>query len=436
MPTNPRKFAHKILLKWFTSDFYLEHLINFNDTEISAQDRRFVEALIHQVIMHQRMLDFVLKKFISKKPKNPVYIAMLMGTCEILYMQVKDHAALHVTVELVGKIDHRSKGFVNAVLRKILSFRDKEWEGMQKDPRISPGIRFGFPDWLIARWIKQFGSETLELMAALNERPRKMARIVKTKKREQILEILKELGVLEGLSAYHPDFVFIRSWQPLLQHELFTDGFIIAQDVSAIFPVLFIANDDPASVADVCCAPGGKLTALKQYCPANTKIRGYDLNVHRLEDTQKTLDRLGIKGVSLKARDVAKEEIPKFSHILIDAPCSGFGVIRKRTDLRWRRKEEEMPGLLKVQHDILENMSKYLKPGGLIVYSTCTFDREENRNTIKQFLNRHPEFIIQAPDPNIFPQDLITDYGAIESLPHQHSCEGSFAIALKNELSS
>jgi len=428
---NPRRFAHKILVKWFTTDFYLEHLINFNDTEISAQDRRFTEALIHQVIMHQRRLDYVLKKFVDKKPKEPVYIALLMGACEILFMGVKDHAAINETVNMVGKIDQRSKGFVNAVLRKVVAFRDEDWERLQKDPRIAPGIRYGFPDWLVKRWIKQFGSESMELLPALNERPRKMARIVKTKKRTMILETLKELGVFEEVSAYHKDFIFIHSWQPLLQHELFTEGYIIAQDVSAIFPVMFIAKDNPESVTDVCCAPGGKLTALRQYCPKSTTIRGYDLNPHRIEDTQKTLDRLGMKKVSLKTRDVAKEEIQHFSHILIDAPCSGFGVIRKRTDLRWRRLEAEMPGLLKVQHDILENVSKYLKPGGMLVYSTCTFDREENWNQIKQFINRHPEYSIHPADPAIFPKELITDFGAIESFPHQHSCEGSFAIALR-----
>ncbi len=431
MQINPRKFAHKILFKWFTSDLYLEHLINFTESEFSAIDRRFAEALIYQVIMHQRMLDFILKKFVDKKPKKPVHIALMMGSCEILYMQVKDHAAINETVNLVGKIDHRSKGFVNAVLRKVQVFRDEEWEGLQKDPRIDPGTRFGFPDWLIARWIKQFGSESMELLPSLNERPIKMARIVKTNKRKMILNTLKELGVFEEVSAYHNDYVFIHSWQSLLQHKLFTEGYIIAQDVSAAFPVMLIANDKPKSVADVCCAPGGKLTALKQYCPEDTKIRGYDLNPHRIEDTQKTLDRLGIRDVSLKARDVTKEEIPQFTHILIDAPCSGFGVIRKRTDLRWRRKEKEMPGLLKVQHNILENLSKYVKPGGMMVYSTCTFDREENWNQIKQFINRHPEFSVVPADPTIFPQELITDYGAIESLPHQHYCEGSFAISLR-----
>ena len=426
-----RKFAHKILLKWFTSDIYLEHLIDFSDADLSAQDRRFAEALIHQVIMHQRMLNFVLGKFVDKKPKKPVWVLLMMGTCEVLYMGVKDHAAINETVKLAGKIDQRSKGFVNAVLRKVADYRNTDWEGDHIDPRIQAGIRYNLPDWLVKRWSVQFGSETMDLLGSLNERPRKMARIVKTKERGKILARLEELGVLEETSEYHKDFVFIHSWQPLLHDPLFTEGKIVAQDVSAIFPTLMITQDNPESVADVCCAPGGKLTALAQYSSYKTTIRGYDLNPQRLIDTQVTLDRLGMKNVTLKARDVATGEIPLFSHILIDAPCSGFGVIRKRTDLRWRRKEEEMPGLFKIQQDILANMSKYVKPGGLLVYSTCTFDNEENRGAIKEFLSKHTDFSIEPANPKIFPESLIGWKGAIESFPHQHNCEGSFAIALR-----
>ena len=427
----PRSFAHKILLNWFTSEQYLDHLLQFGDSGLSPQDRRFAEALIHQVILRQRMLEHVLDKYVQKKPKTPVYLLLLMGACEILYMQVPDHAALHETVGLTRKIDARSRGFVNAVLRKVLHFRDREWEGFQKDPRIAPGIRYGFPDWLVARWIRQFGSETMELLPALNERPRKMARIVDTAHREKILAELAELDILEEVSSYHPDYVFVRSWQTLLEHPLFLNGALVAQDVSAVFPVLMIANDAPGSVADVCCAPGGKLGALHQYCPTGTRLRGYDLSEERLADTRAALERLHIAHIPLKAADAAKDDFPAFSHILIDAPCSGFGVIRKRTDLRWRRREADLPALLKLQRDILENMRRHLAPGGLMVYSTCTFDREENRDTIRNFLNRHPEFRIETPDPDIFPAELISSFGAIETFPHMHLCEGSFAIALR-----
>ena len=431
MFTSSRAYAHHVLLNWFSGEAYLEHVMDFSGTHLQAQDRRFAEALIHQVILRQRMLEHALGKYVSKKPKKPVYVLLLMGTCEILYMQVPDHAALHETVALTGRIDARSRGFVNAVLRKVLHFRDTEWGGLQSDPRLAPGIRYGFPDWLIARWIRQFGSETPELMAALNERPAKMARIVKRDSREEILGVLRQLEILEAESPYHPDFVSLRSWQPLLEHPLFTQGALIAQDVSAVFPVLLIAGDDPKRVADVCCAPGGKLTALRHYCPAGTEIRGFDISGERLEDTRNTLHRLGITDLPLKIADAAGEKIPASSHILADVPCSGFGVIRKRSDLRWRRRPEEMPQLLQLQKNILDNVSQYVNPGGLLVYSTCTFDREENMGSVRDFLGRHRDFDIAPADPARIPAELITPEGAVATFPHRHFCEGSFAIALR-----
>ncbi len=429
--SSPRKFAHKILSEWFSGTRYLEHIMHFNDTDLSLQEKRFAEFLIHQVIIHQRLLDYIIQRFYTRKPKKAIYLVLLMGSCEILLTSVKDHAALHSAVELAGSIDSRAKGFVNAILRKVLAFRETDWQNIRENPDIPLGIRSGFPDWLIARWTAQFGAETPLLLQHLNDPPRKMARIVKTEKKEQILEILKELGVLEGLSAYNPDFVFICSWQPLLQHELFTDGFIIAQDVSAIFPLQFIAADHPESVADVCCAPGGKLSALNQYCPSDTQIHGYDLSVHRLEQVQQTLSRLGIQDILLKQADAAKDTFPEYSHILVDAPCSGFGVIRKRSDLRWRRQPEDMQTLLQRQHDILENISTYVKSGGMLVYSTCTFDEDENMGTVRRFLDAHPEFSIVPANKDIFPADIITSDGAIATFPHRHMCEGSFAIALR-----
>lgn len=427
----PRYLAHDILLKWFTSEQYLDHLLHSGESGLSPQDRRFAGALIHQVILNRRMLEHVLDKYVSKKPKKPVWVLLLMGACEILYMQVPDHAALHETVGLTGRIDARSRGFVNAVLRKVLRFRDTEWEGLQKDPRIAPGIRYGFPDWLITRWTGQFGSGTGELLSALNERPRKMARIVDTPNREKILAELAELGVLEEVSTCHPDYVFIRSWQSLLEHPLFLNGALTAQDVSAVFPALLIAKDEPGSVADVCCAPGGKLSALRQYCPPTVLVHGYDRSEKRLEETRKNLARLNMPDIPLRKADAGTDVFPRYSHILADVPCSGFGVIRKRPDLRWRRKAEDMRTLPEIQREILENICRYLETGGMIVYSTCTFDREENFGTVCGFLKRHPEFSIVPPDPDIFPADMITPEGALASYPHRHKCEGSFAISLR-----
>ncbi|MDZ7797799.1 MAG: methyltransferase domain-containing protein [Candidatus Marinimicrobia bacterium] len=162
----------------------------------------------------------------------------------------------------------------------------------------------------------------------------------------------------------------VRSWQPLLQHALFKEGYLTAQDVSAVFAVQLIVNDDPASVADVCCAPGGKLSALRQYCPSRVPVHGYDRSEKRLEETRENLARLNMPDIPLRKADAAGDVFPRYSHILADVPCSGFGVIRKRSDLRWRRKAEDMQTLRETQRQILENMCRYLETGGMIVYST------------------------------------------------------------------
>ncbi len=426
-----RIYAHRILYDWFTGSEHIEHLLHFEDSGLEAQDRRFAESLIHHVIMHRRMLEHIVSRFYRKKPKKAILIVLLIGACEILYMQVRDHAAVHTAVELAAHIDRRSKDFVNAVLRKVLVFREAEWPALQKDPRVPPGIRYDFPDWLIRRWSQQFGSETPELLASLNERPEKTARIVRTEARDRIIQALREMQVFAGVSDYHPDYVFIRSWQKLLQHALFREGYLTAQDVSAVFPVRLIAEDAPGSVADICCAPGGKLGALRQYCPPETPVHGYDRSEMRIAETRKNLARAGMGEIPLQRADAAKDDYPGYSHILADVPCSGFGVIRKRPDLRWRRKEEDMPQLLALQRDILDNISKDVKPGGLLVYSTCTFDKEENMGNIRRFLQRHPSFRIRPADPALFPRELITPEGAVASYPHRHFCEGSFAIALQ-----
>ncbi|MCK4813014.1 MAG: methyltransferase domain-containing protein [Candidatus Marinimicrobia bacterium] len=426
-----RIFAHKILGEWFSGTRYLEHIMHFNDTNLSLQEKRFVEFLIYQVIIHQRLLDHIVRRFYTRKPKKAIYLVLLMGSCEILLMHVKDHAALHSAVELAGSIDSRAKGFVNAVLRKVLAFRETDWQNIRENPDIPLGIRSGFPDWLITRWTAQFGAETSSLLQRLNDPPRKMARIVRSGERERIISELERLEILEGTDSYHSDYIYIKSWQPLLDHHMFQNGDIVAQDVSAVFPLQFIAADHPESVADVCCAPGGKLTALRQYCPSGTPIHGYDLNAHRLEQVQQTLSRLGIQDIPLKQADAARDAFPEYSHILVDAPCSGFGVIRKRSDLRWRRQPEDMQTLMQRQHDILENISTYIKSGGMLVYSTCTFDEDENMGTVRRFLDAHPEFAIAPASTKHFPSELITAEGAIASFPHKHFCEGSFAIALR-----
>lgn len=426
-----RVFAHQTLMTWFRGNDYLDHILNFENSGLDDRDRRFAESLIHLVIQHQRLYDYILKVYCKKPPALHIRILLYMGSCEILHMQVPDHAAVFSAVALSKVLAPHAKSFINAVLRKILSFRETKWPHILNDPSVPPGVRFGFPDWLIDRWSAQFGGETPALLESLNERPRKMARIAQSGNRDTVLVRLHERGISAEASSCHPDFLYIDSWQELLRDPLFLNGEILAQDVSAIFPVLFIAGDKPESVADVCAAPGGKLSALRQYCPTGTSISGFDRSQRRLEICRNNLQRLGMTDISLTKADAEKDCFPEFSHILADVPCSGFGVIRKRPDLRWRRKPNDMYELLKTQSSILQNCAKYVRKGGLLVYSTCTFDHEENMGTVQRFLEKETQFRIETPVSPIIPKEMLTTEGAVASYPHRHLCEGSFAIALR-----
>ncbi|MDD3966291.1 MAG: transcription antitermination factor NusB [Candidatus Neomarinimicrobiota bacterium] len=426
-----RAFAQRILSRWFSCNDYLEHILKFDDSLPDLRDRRFAESLIHKVIQNQRLLENILQRFYQKDPPLNVRLLLMTGSCEILLMQVPDHAALFSTVELCQEIAPHAKSFVNAVLRKVLEFRDRKWPHFLEDPLLPPGVRYGFPDWLIARWSAQFGAETPQLLQSLNERPFKMARITRSGERERILSELQERGIAVENSAYHPDFLQLASWQALLQDPLFLEGQLLAQDVSAVFPVLMIARDNPESVADVCAAPGGKLSALRQYCPPGTRIEGYDRSEKRLQICEENLRRLGIRDIPLNTADAANHTFPEYSHILIDAPCSGFGVIRKRPDLRWRRKAADLPLLQRLQLQILQNCAPFVRKGGLLVYSTCTFDREENLGTIGRFLEKNTHFRIENTLCGVVPPDLQTPEGAVATYPQRHLCEGSFAISLR-----
>lgn len=427
-----RQAAHAIITEWFKGDRYLEHIMKLENKDLSLVDKRFAESLVHHVITYHRTLETVLKQYIKRRPNKRIYTVILMGACEICFMNVKDHAAIYTSVELAEKVQHGSKGFVNAVLRRVLQFHKTEWADFMQDESISLGERYSFPDWMILRWEDQFGDELPQLLDSLNQTPSKMARIIDTEHKEEIISELNDLGALDKLCDYHSDYIYLTSWQAVLEHPLFKQGKLIAQDVSAAWPVELMRAAAPGkTVLDLCSAPGGKLSGLRQYLPPHIKIKGYDVAIKRLTQVGEMLHRLDMSNVDLEVADAVDFKYPQADGILIDAPCSGFGVIRKRSDLRWRRKEKDMDQLVDLQKKILNNAAGYLKKGGVMVYSTCTFDLQENEKQIQDFLTSHTNFRVFTAAAEKIPAEFITETGAVVCFPHKHLCEGSFAIALE-----
>jgi 16S rRNA (cytosine967-C5)-methyltransferase len=428
-----RKEALDLLFRWFKTDHYIDHIINESKGNLSQQDRRFRDALVHRTLQWQRQTGAIIDKQYKQNKKPPLHIRilLLMGATEILHMSgTKDHGTVHAVVSLAGH--HRA--FVNAILRKIIQFRDNgSFSGFCNDKSIKPGIRFSFPDWLTDRWSIQFGDETETLLETLNQPPTRMIRLMTDKNRDLFLKDLNESGNYAGINPWRNDFVFVHSIQSILESDYFIKGHITVQDVSATLPEYFFPEKGVLTACDVCSAPGGKSAALLKHLPPESIVRAYDSDKERLKQTKDTLVRLNHTRFELEEADARTFIYPQSDLFLVDAPCSGFGVIRKRSDLRWRRKPEEIDELRDLQFDILSNVSRFVKPAGRIIYSTCTFDRDENFGTLSSFLDEHSDFEldvqpVHAPDAWKDPALPV-----LRTLPHRHNCEGSFAACLKRK---
>jgi len=428
-----RREALDLLFRWFKTGYYIDHILDENKSILSPQNRRFRDALIHRTLQWQRQTGTIINQLFKQNKTPPLHIRilLLMGAAEILHMSgTKDHGTVHAIVALAGH--HRA--FVNAILREIIRFRDTgSFTEFYQDRTVSPGIRHSFPDWLTDRWSAQFGDKTESLLESLNQPPVRMIRLLTEDKRENILNELKASGNFLEVSPWRGDFVVVHSIQPILESEYFLQGMITIQDVSATLPEYFFPENDVFTACDVCSAPGGKTAALLKHLPPESMVHAYDSDKERLEQTGYTLRRLRQTRFTLEEADARTFTYPESDLFLVDAPCSGFGVIRKRSDLRWRRKAVEMDELRMLQLDILNNVSRFVKPEGRIIYSTCTFDRDENMGTLTEFLKEHSEFEWDDRPANAPQKWKDPDFPVLRTFPHLDNCEGSFAACLKRK---
>jgi 16S rRNA (cytosine967-C5)-methyltransferase len=426
-----RQDALKILLRWFSSDLYIDHILKNHSDLLSLRNRRFRDALIHRTLQWQRQLDYILSLFLTsdRKPPRKIYILLLMGAAELLHMSgTKDHGTVHSMVSLAGY----HKKFVNALFRRLIQFRDSgQWAAFLKDKTISPGIRHSFPDWLTERWKNQFGRELERLLESLNRPPARMVRLMDEGKREAVIGHLKESDQFLGIHPDHRDFFVVRSIQPVPKDPFFQEGTITIQDVSSSLPEYFFPEKDVKIACDVCSAPGGKTAALLKSPGITGEIHAYDSDAGRLKQVGETLTRLKFNNFTLDIADARTYSYPPAELFLVDAPCSGFGVIRKRSDLRWRRSPQELEELVILQREILNNVSRYVRPSGRIIYSTCTFDERENLSMLQAFLKDHPAFA--WCEPSVYAPENWRDerYPVLRTFPHLHDCEGSFAAGIK-----
>lgn len=429
----------KILNRVERTDSYLDKLLEaeLRSGELNDFDKALLMEIVHGVLRWQSKLDWVLNGFFHgnfAKAEVTVRNTLRSALYQILFLdKVPDHAAVNEAVEFIKRIrGEKAGGLVNGVLRNIIRNKDGiHYPDVQNDAALYLSTMYSFPLWMVKRWMNRFGfHETEKLLDAQNQKPGLTLRVNTLK---TSVEDFKKMFDLQNISyeasSFLPMFMRTSNLANISSSEIFRRGFFTIQDESAGVAANLLRVQPGDRVIDLCSAPGGKTTFFGEMMHNEGTIIAVDKYQTRLNLVKSACERLGITNVELVAADAVEFQTEPADKILIDAPCSGLGVLSKKPDIKIKREMRDINEVVKIQEQLLHNAASLLKPGGAIVYSTCTIEPEENFGVVKKFLSSHPEFEIDhaAQYGN---EKLVSPDGYIETFPHKNGIDGSFAIRL------
>lgn len=410
---NPRQMACDILYQVIHEGKFSNKLIQtaIDQGAMSEVDKRFARTLIYGVLEKSMALDWWLEQLSSvkiKKIEPKTRIILKMAMYQIAFLErIPNSAAVDEAVKLTKRINFKSAGFVNAVLRSFIRLEGQwPYPDRQKDATRYLSVYYSHPLWLVERWTQLFGqAEAEKLLAADNEIPQISIRCNTLKTTTQALaaslaaegyraephELIKEALVLTQMGE-----------KPLHLLKAFQEGHFFVQDLSAML-VGLVADPKPGDVIlDMCAAPGGKTTHLAQLMGNEGRIVSRDVNQFKTKQIDENIQRMGMSCVTLEVADgliFNEADVEKYDKIILDAPCSGLGIIRRKPEIRYNRSLEDLDALAAIQKKMLELAAKYVKPQGELIYSTCTIDPKENDEVLAWFLENHPEFQLKKlPD--------------------------------------
>ena len=399
-------------------------------------ERRLTD-LVSGVTRWKRYLDFVIDSFHSKEGQGlerQVRLILRVGVYELLMTNTPVHAVVNESVEWAKKmVGKRVGGLVNAILRNVDRQRDRLAEPSTGSQSQDLAIRYSHPTWMVERWMRRFGvADTIRLLEHNNERPGFGLR-VRGGSRNEILEAFgEEMGV--KASEFLEDFLRTRTLQPVLRSGLVERGRVLVQDEAAGGIVRVLDPKPGERILDACAAPGGKSLYIADLMEGIGSLVSVDLHEGRLGLLSKEAERLGIGNIDAITSDLRALSPDRFTslfdRVLLDAPCSGLGVLGKRADLRWKRGEDGIAELARLQSELLEAAARFVAPGGLLVYSTCTLEPEENEVQVHRFLDQNDHYKLE-PIVHELPDVLITDEGMYLSLPFRDGMDGAFAARLR-----
>ena len=402
-----RHMAWKCLLRWSQGGIFAETLVARAAAEhkLGHSDRSLLQAIVYDTLRNLSWLDHIRKTLRPGQLEEKMRWLVLMGLCQLFVLRQAEHAAVSETVRLAPQ---RVRGVVNGMLRNAAR-RMAEFDAARE--QLPLPVRYSTPSWLVRRWIAEFGeSETQAILEWNTLTPPVYARINPVNPPAEIPEAWEALESLPGWYRLHGPL-------PL---EALKAGQLYVTDPSTRYCVQLLAPKPGERVLDACAAPGGKSAAMLAATGGDLHLLATDVEEFRLKPLRENLLRAGGQNVQVAQHDWSqpcpKAWVGAFDAVLLDVPCSNSGVLQRRVDARWRLSAEEMTRLATLQSCILEQACAAVCPGGRLVYSTCSIDREEDRAVVDAFLAKYPEF------------SLVDEYLA---LPHREQADGAYAALLR-----
>lgn len=417
----------------------------FSAEQLRELDRAFATELVYGTVKRKLTLDRVISAYsdIKMQKLSPWILNILrMGAYQLLYLdRVPPSAACNESVSLAGRYGHKaSAGFVNAVLRNIArNGAGRVIPSKEDDLTGYLSVSYSYPKWLVEKYTELFGSEFAEaLLDAGNGTPELTVRANTLKvSAEELLEKLKNEGIEAEQGKYAEEAITIKSTVSLSRLEAFKNGLFQVQDESSMLPARVLAPEPGQTVLDACSAPGGKTTHLAQLMRNTGMIVARDVFEHKLKLVEDNASRLGINIIQTELYDALlpdEKHAEAFDRVLLDAPCTGLGIVRRKPDIKWARETKDINAITELQRTLLHNAAMLVKPGGVLVYSTCTVLPEENENMVKDFLASHQEYTADDMAPSL-PAGLAQHAKGcmVQLFPNRDGIDGFFVARLRKK---
>jgi len=404
-------------------------------------DIRFLLQLVNGTTKMQRRLDHEIKFYLAKPSADlPPRLANILrlGFYQLIFTsRVPAAAAVSESVNLARHFTEKSQaGMVNAVLRTRLREPQKVlFIAKEKDPVKYLANFYSYPDYFVEYCLQEFGLEKAEkLLDDYNQPPHVTYRVNSlNSKPDEVTHLLQENNIEFSFGRYLPEFIHIHGGGLPLEEQLIKTGKVFVQDESSGLPVRLLNPKPGGNVIDLTAAPGGKTTYIAARMRNKGRVTAIDKSRRRLELVVENAQNLGIKIISPVACDMNEFKGGPFDRVLLDPPCSGWGTAGKKADLRWKKTVQDINNLVKIQTKMIDRAARLVKPGGVLVYSTCTIIRKENDQVVEEFLLRNNNFELESAK-QFFHSELVNERGFIKTYPECGHLDGSFCARLKRKL--